>query len=92
MTVAAMSTGAAIVAWIGLAAGGGVLALVIALLNRVVGPSREIDAYARDVLEAGLAIAGNLEGVDELRRTRELGAALPGLATAYLHKLQAGGS
>jgi hypothetical protein len=92
MTVPAISTGTAILAWIGLAAGVGVLALVIALLNRVLGPAREIDAYARDILAASLATAGNLEGVDELAHTRELGGAVPGLATAYLRKLQDGTS
>jgi len=92
MTVAAISTGAAILAWVGLALGVAVLGLVVALFNRVVGPAREIEAYAGDVLEAGLAISRNLERVDEFRRTRDLGAAVPGLATAYLQKLQGGGS
>jgi len=92
MTAAAVSTGAAILAWIGLAVGIGVAGLVVALFNRIVAPAREIDAYADDILEAGLGIAHNLDGVDALQHTRELGAAVPGLATAYLQKVQASGS
>jgi len=92
MTAAAVSTGGAILAWIGLAVGVGVAGLVVALFNRIVAPAREIDAYAHDILEAGLGIARNLDGVDALQRTRELGAAVPGLATAYLEKVQGGGS
>jgi hypothetical protein len=91
MSVAAVSTAAAILAWIGLALGLVVLGLVVALLNRVVTPAREIEAYAGDVLEAGLAIARNLDDVDAIERTRELGGAVPGLATAYLEKLQGAG-
>jgi hypothetical protein len=87
MTITAISTGAAILAWIGLVAGVVVLVLVVALLNRVVTPAQEISRYADDILEAGVGIAGNLDGVDELGRTRELGGAVPGLATAYLEKL-----
>jgi hypothetical protein len=92
MTAAAISTGAAILAWIGLALGVVVLGLVIALFNRILTPAREIDAYAGDILEAGLAISANLEGVEDIQRTRELGGAVPGLATAYLRKVQGGGS
>jgi hypothetical protein len=92
MTSAAVSTGIAILALIGLAVGIGVAGLVVALFNRIVRPAREIDAYADDILEAGLGIARNLDGVDALQRTRDLGAAVPGLASAYLHKLEGGGS
>ena len=74
-------------AWLGLAAGIPVLGLVVALFQRVVTPANEIDRYAQDILAAGLAIVENLEGADELARTRDLGAAVPGLALAYLDKL-----
>ena len=74
-------------AWIGLGAGVPVLGLVVALFQRVTEPTIEIDRYAADILDAGLAIAKNLEGAEELARTRELGAAVPGLALAYLDKL-----
>ena len=74
-------------AWLGLLAGVPVLGLVVALFQRVVGPAGEIDRYAEDILEAGLAIVENLEGAEELATTRELGAAVPGLALAYLDEL-----
>ena len=74
-------------AWTGLAAGAGVLGVVVALFGRVMRPAREIDRYATDILDSGLAIARNLDGADELEQTTELARAVPGLALAYLHKL-----
>ncbi len=76
-------------AWIGLGAGVPVAGLVVALFSRVTGPAREIDRYATDILEAGLAISANLEGLAELERTHALATAVPGLAVAYLEKLGA---
>lgn len=65
-----------------------VLALVVvALFDAVVRPIGEIDRYAADILEYGVGIAGNLDGVDNAVRTRELATAVPGLATRYLQKL-----
>jgi hypothetical protein len=64
---------------------------VIALFNRIVRPAREIQRYADHVLAAGIGIARNLDGLDELGRTRELGAAVPGLATAFLGRLRGSG-
>ena len=78
-----------VLAWIGLALGGGVLVIVVLLLNRIVRPAREIERYAAQILEAGVGIARNLDGVDEAVRTREIATAVPGLATAYLRKLGA---
>lgn len=83
----AVSTGLGILALLGLALGVVVLSVVVALFSRVMEPAREIDAYARDILEHGLAIARNVDGVDELDRTQELGGAVPGLATGYLSGL-----
>lgn len=60
---------------------------VLVLLNRVLRPLIEIERYSGDILEAGLGIARNLDGVDEALRTRELAQAVPGLATRYLEKL-----
>lgn len=74
-------------AWTGLGAGVGVLGVVVALFQRVAVPAAEIDRYAGDILDSGLAIALNLDGADELERTRDLGAAVPGLALAYLARL-----
>lgn len=90
MTALAISTGSAILAWIGLALGVVVLAVVASLLHGVLRPVREIDRYARDILGAGVGIATNLDGVDELERTRTLGGAVPGLAVTYLRKLGIG--
>ena len=87
MTLLAVSTGIAILALVGLAVGLVVLLVVIALLHRVLTPAREIDAYAGDILTAGVGIATNLDGVDQLATTRALGGAVPGLAVGYLRKL-----
>lgn len=88
MSALAVSTGAAILAIIGLVVGVVVLGVVIALFTRVLRPALEIRAYADETLDAGLGIARNVDGVDELDRTRDLTGAVPGLATTYLRKLQ----
>ena len=82
-----MSTTVVVFAWIGLALGLVVALLVVWLFDRVVRPVREIERYSRDILVGGLGIAGNLDGVDEAVRTRDLATAVPGLAVAYLQKL-----
>jgi hypothetical protein len=74
-------------AWTGLAAGAGVLGLVVALFENVTRPAAEIDRYAADILDSGLAIGRNLAALDELERTAALGGAVPGLALAYLDRL-----
>ena len=63
-----------------------VAVVVLVLLESVRRPIEEIDAYASDILEAGVGIATNLDAVDELSRTRELARALPGLAVGYLKR------
>jgi type II secretory pathway component PulM len=90
VTVFAISTGMAVLAWIGLALGVVIALLVVELFNRVVRPLLEIRRYADDILQAGVGIATNLDGVEELERTRQLATAVPDLAGAYLRKLQAG--
>jgi len=82
-----VSTAVVISAWIGLALGLGVALLVVWLFDRVVGPALEIERYSRAILDAGLGITRNLDGVDEAVRTRDLATAVPGLAVAYLQKL-----
>ena len=90
MTFLAISTGSAILAWIGLALGLVVAVVVVGLFNRVMRPLLEISRYAEDILEAGVKIAKNLDDAPEgLSRTRELATAVPGLAVAYLRKLGA---
>jgi hypothetical protein len=86
VTVLAVGTGNAILAWIVI-----VVALLgalaaVALLTRVVQPALEIERYAAHIRDAGEAIASNLEGTEELERTRELARAVPGLAATYLEK------
>lgn len=74
-------------AWFGLFVGLVVLGGVVLALHDVVRPVLEIRRYTEDILEAGLGIARNLDGVDEAVRTRELATAVPGLAVAYLERL-----
>ena len=82
-----MTTGLTVLAWIGLALGLVVLTVVVLLFTWIVRPLREIERYATDILGAGVGIARNLDGVDELTRTRELAQAVPPLAVAYLERL-----
>ena len=90
MTFLAISTGSAILAWIGLALGLVVAAVVVGLFNRVMRPLLEINRYADDILDAGVKIAKNLDDAPEaLTHTRELATAVPGLAVGYLRKLGA---
>ena len=74
-----MSTWLLVLTWIGLAALLFVAAQVLILLNRVLRPLREIKQNADEILEYGLRIAKNLDGADEIVRTRELASALPAL-------------
>jgi len=87
MSVLAISTGSAVLAWIGL-----VLLLVVAvlvwiLLEAVRRPVAEIDRYAKNILTAGVGIATNLDGAEQLVKTHALATAVPDLAVAYLKKL-----
>jgi hypothetical protein len=82
--ILAVSTGIAVLSLIGLAVGLAILLVVLALFNRVVRPALEIDSYAKDILAGGIGIAKNLDGVDELAKTRDLATSLPPLAVAYL--------
>ena len=82
-----MSTFTFVAALLGLGLGLVVALLVVALFNAILRPAGEIERYAADILEFGVGIARNLDGVDEAVRTRELATAVPGLATRYLQKL-----
>jgi hypothetical protein len=81
-----VSTGSVVLAIIGLVLLLVVAVVVLALLESVRRPVAEIDAYAADILTAGIGIAKNLDGVEQLVTTRELGTAVPGLAVRYLKK------
>lgn len=82
-----MSTLVFLVALLGLALGLVAAAAVVALFTGILRSAGEIERYAADILEYGVGIARNLDGVDEAVRTRELATAVPGLATRYLQKL-----
>jgi hypothetical protein len=69
----AASGGAAVWWWIGiLVLLLVVIPIVLLLIQRVLRHISEIRHYADDVLEQGLAIAGNLEPVPTLIETRDL--------------------
>ncbi len=84
-----MSTFTVIVAWLGLGLGLVIALVVVALFTQILTPAEQIERYADHILDAGVGIARNLDGVDEAVRTRELATAVPGLAVAYLRKLGA---
>ncbi len=84
-----MSTLTVIVAWLGLGLGLVIALVVVALFNQILTPAGQIERYADHILDAGVGIARNLDGVDEAVRTRELATAVPGLAVAYLRRLGA---
>ena len=83
-----MSATVTVFAWIGLALGLVILVVVLDLFNRVLRPLRETERYVNDILDAGLGIARNVDGIDEAVRTRELATAVPPLAVSYLERLQ----
>jgi hypothetical protein len=81
-----MSTGSIVLAIIGLVLLLAVAVVVLGLLESVRRPVTEIDLYASDILTAGVGIAKNLDGVDDLATTHQLSQAVPGLAVGYLKK------
>jgi hypothetical protein len=84
--VVAMSTAITVLALIGLALGVVVLLLVASLFYRVLRPALEIEAYARDTLDAGLGIARNLDPVPALLETRGLVLRVLELAAVYVER------
>lgn len=86
MTLLAIGVGNAILASVTL-----VIALVgalaaVALLWRVLQPILEIDRYAGQILIAARAISTNLEGADELARTRRVATSIPGGAERFVRR------
>lgn len=90
MTPLAISTGLAALAIIGLIIGLVVLGVVVKLLAAVLSPLREISRHAREAPRVAPFITNGVQGVDELRRSRELSSQVPPLALAYLAKVTAG--
>ncbi len=62
--------------------------VVILLANRVLRPTMEINTYANDVLEHGVALTGTLDALPKLERTRELAGTARQSATRYVNALQ----
>lgn len=65
-----------------------VIPVVLILLNRVLQPTKEIDEYAKDVLEHGVALTAALDEVAKLRRTQELASSARQSATRYVAALE----
>lgn len=82
-----MSGFVTVLAWIGLALGVVIAAVVVVLFNRIMRPVVEIERYAKDILDHAGKITQNLDGVTEAVRTRELATSVPALAVRYLQKL-----
>lgn len=46
--------------------------VVVLFLNKVLRPAREIEAYADDILQHGVALTGTMDAVPKLATTRDL--------------------
>ena len=60
-----------------------VVPVVLYLASRILLQLRLIHDYAADILEHGVGLAGNLDPVPELGKTRELVGAAGGLLARY---------
>ncbi len=49
-----------------------VIPVVLLFLNRVLRPVMEINTYANDILEHGVALTGALDAIPRLAQTRQL--------------------
>lgn len=65
-----------------------VIPLVILLANRIIRAGVEINHYADDILEHGVALSGNLDPVPALLDTRELVDTATGNAVRYVTALR----
>lgn len=88
MTLLAIGVGMAILSWIGLVVGLAILIVVLALFTRVLRQALEIKDYARRTHEAALGIHRNLDGVQELERTRALVATIPQASGPYVERVR----
>jgi len=57
---------------------------VLLLANRVLRPAIEVQRYAADILEHGVALTENLAPVPAVADTRDLAATAKGLAVGYI--------
>jgi len=65
-----------------------IVPVVLLLLNRVLRPTMEINNYANDILEHGVAITGALDAVPKLVTTRDLTSTARNSAVRYVTALQ----
>ncbi len=65
-----------------------VIPVVLLFLNRVLRPTMEINSYANDILEHGVALTGALDSVPKLLRTRELTGQVRQSAERYVSTLE----
>ncbi len=65
-----------------------IVPVVVILLNRLYRPTMEINAYANDILEHGVALTGTLDSVTKLVQTRELAGTARQAASRYGAALQ----
>jgi len=91
VSLLAISTGLTILAIIGLVIGLVVLGVVIMLFSAVLSPTRQIARHAREAPDVAPFLTNGVQGVEELRRTRDLCSQVPPLALAYLAKMRRGG-
>ncbi len=49
-----------------------ILPVVVGLLNKLLRPAREIEAYANDILDHGVKLTGALDAVPKLYQTADL--------------------
>ncbi|MEO7443765.1 MAG: hypothetical protein ABIW46_09570 [Acidimicrobiales bacterium] len=65
-----------------------IVPVVLLLLNRVLRPTMEINAYANDILEHGVGITGALDAVPKLIATRDLTSTAKTSAVRYVTALK----
>ncbi len=65
-----------------------VVPLVVVLANRIIRTGYEINAYADDILDHGVALSGNLDPVPALLETRDTVGAVTANAVAYVDALK----
>ena len=65
-----------------------VIPVVLLLLNNVLRPVFEINAYANDILEHGVALTGALDSVPKLNQTRQLTGQVRSAAGRYVGALE----
>lgn len=49
-----------------------ILPVVVGLLNKLLRPAKEIEAYANDILDHGVKLTGALDSVPKLYQTADL--------------------